>query len=46
MSVSYVKGDENHQFDFSIDTVGGVVTTQNGPVIAIMHHYALLDNGE
>jgi hypothetical protein len=38
-----IKGIDNHQLpDIPIGTVGGVVLTQNGPVIAIMHQYALL----
>jgi hypothetical protein len=37
-----VRGIDNHQLvDIDIGTVGGVVTTQKGPVIAIMHQYAL-----
>ena len=38
-----IKGIDNHQvIDVPIGTVGGVVTTQKGPVIAILHQYALL----
>jgi hypothetical protein len=31
--------------DIPIGTVGGVVTTQKGPVIAILHQYTLLEKG-
>ena len=41
-----VGGIDNHQLtDVAIGTVGGVVPTQKGPVIAIMHQYALLGKG-
>ena len=41
-----IKGIDNHQVvDVPIGTVGGVVTTQKGPVIAILHQYALLRKG-
>jgi len=41
-----VRGIDNHQVtDISIGTVGGVVTTQKGPIIAIFHQYALLGKG-
>ena len=41
-----IKGIDNHQvIDIPIGTVGGVVTTQKGPVIAILHQYALLGKG-
>jgi hypothetical protein len=41
-----IKGIDNHHVnDIGIGTVGGVVQTQNGPVIAIMHQYALLGKG-
>ncbi len=41
-----IKGIDNHQvIDVPIGTVGGVVTTQKGPVIAILHQYALLGKG-
>ena len=41
-----IRGIDNHQLtDVPIGTVGGVVTTQKGPVIAIMHQYALLGKG-
>ena len=41
-----VRGIDNHQLtDIAIGTVGGVVPTQKGPVIAIMHQYALLGKG-
>jgi Reverse transcriptase (RNA-dependent DNA polymerase) len=41
-----IRGIDNHQLtDISIGTVGGVVDTHKGPVIAIMHQYALIGNG-
>jgi hypothetical protein len=41
-----VKGIDNHHVsNIGIKTVGGVVQTQHGPVIAIMHQYALLGKG-
>jgi hypothetical protein len=41
-----IKGIDNHHVNnIGIGTVGGVVQTQHGPVIAIMHQYALLGNG-
>jgi hypothetical protein len=41
-----IKGIDNHQVnDIGIGTVSGVVNSQKGPVIAIMHQYALLGNG-
>lgn len=41
-----IRGIDNHQVtDIAIGTVGGVVTTQKGPVIAIMHQYALHGKG-
>jgi hypothetical protein len=41
-----IRGIDNHQVvDIPIGTVGGVVTTQKGPVIAILHQYALLGKG-
>ncbi len=41
-----VQGIDNHQInDKPIGTVGGVVTTQKGPVIAIFHQYALFGTG-
>ena len=41
-----IKGIDNHHVnDIGIGTVGGVVQTQHGPVIAIMHQYALLGKG-
>jgi hypothetical protein len=41
-----IKGIDNHQVtDIPIGTVGGVISTQKGPVIAIMHQYALLGKG-
>ena len=41
-----VQGIDNHQMcDVGIGTVGGVVQTQKGPVIAIFHQYALHGKG-
>jgi hypothetical protein len=41
-----IKGIDNHHVnDIGIGTVGGVVNTQRGPIIAIMHQYALLGKG-
>jgi hypothetical protein len=41
-----IKGIDNHHVnDIGIGTVGGVVHTQHGPVIAILHQYALLGKG-
>jgi hypothetical protein len=41
-----IQGIDNHQLtDIDIGTVGGVVQTQKGPVIAIMHQYAILGKG-
>ena len=41
-----VSGIENHQVkDLPIVTVGGVVPSQRGPVIVIMHQYAYLGEG-
>ena len=41
-----VRGIDSHQVtDIAIDTVAGVVQTYKGPVIAIMHQYALLGKG-
>jgi hypothetical protein len=41
-----IKGIDNHHVNnIGIGTVGGVVQTQHGPVIAIMHQYALLGKG-
>ena len=41
-----IRGIDNHQVtNIDIGTVGGVVTTQKGPVIAVMHQYALLGKG-
>ena len=41
-----IKGIDNHHVNnIGIGTVGGVVDTQHGPVIAIMHQYALLGKG-
>jgi hypothetical protein len=37
---------DNHQStNIDIDTVGGVILTQKGPVIGIMNNYALLNKG-
>jgi hypothetical protein len=42
----HIKGFDNHQLaDVPIETFGGVVSTQKGPVIAIMYQYALFGNG-
>ena len=42
-----VQGIDNHQVtDIAIATVGGVVDTQRGPVIAIMHQYAYTGKGK
>jgi hypothetical protein len=41
-----IKGIDNHHVnDIGIGTAGGVVKTQKGPVIAVMHQYALLGKG-
>jgi hypothetical protein len=41
-----IKGIDNHQLtNICIGTVGGVVSTQKGPDIAVMHQYALLGKG-
>jgi hypothetical protein len=41
-----VQGIDNHQVtDLAIGTVGGVINTQHGPVIAIFHQYAILGKG-
>jgi hypothetical protein len=41
-----IKGIDNHHVNnICIGTVGGVVNTQKGPVIAIMHQYVLLGKG-
>ncbi len=41
-----IQGIDNHQLtDVSVETVGGVVQTHKGPVIAIMHQYALFGKG-
>ncbi len=41
-----IQGIDNHQLtDVAIGTIGGVVTTQKGPVIAVMHQYALFGKG-
>jgi hypothetical protein len=42
----YIRGIDNHQCtNIDIGTVGGVIQTQKGPVIGIMHQYALLNKG-
>jgi hypothetical protein len=39
-----IRGIDNHQCpNIDIGTVGGVIRTQKGPVIGIMHQYALLN---
>jgi hypothetical protein len=41
-----IRGIDNHQLtEIPVGTVGGVVQTQKGPVIAVMHQYALLGKG-
>ncbi len=41
-----IQGIDNHQMtDLEIGTVGGVVRTHKGPVIAIFHQYALYGKG-
>ena len=41
-----IQGIDNHQLcDVDIGTVGGVTHTQDGPVILIMHQYALFGKG-
>jgi hypothetical protein len=41
-----IRGIDNHQVtDIDISTVGGVVQSQKGPIIAVMHQYALLNKG-
>ena len=42
-----VSGIDSHQItDLPIVTVGGVVQSQRGPVIAIMHQYAYMGSGK
>jgi hypothetical protein len=42
----YVRGIDNHQdIDIYVATVGVVLTTRKGPVIGILHQYALLNKG-
>ena len=42
----HVHGIDNHELtDIPIDTVGGVVPSQHGPVIAILHQYAFMGRG-
>lgn len=39
----YIQGIDNHRInEIPIVIVGGVINTQKGPVIAIMHHYAYM----
>jgi hypothetical protein len=41
-----IRGIDNHQCtNIDIVTVGGVIQTQKGPIIGIMHQYALLNKG-
>lgn len=41
-----IQGIDNHQLnDVSIGTVGGVTMTQKGPVILVLHQYALYNKG-
>jgi hypothetical protein len=41
-----IRGIDNHQVtNIPIGTVGGVVNSQKGPIIVIMHQYALLGKG-
>jgi hypothetical protein len=41
-----IRGIDNHQCtNIDIGTVGGVIHTQKGPIIGIMHQYALLNKG-
>jgi hypothetical protein len=41
----HIRGIDNHQCtNIDIGTVGGVIQTQKGPIIGIMHQYALLNN--
>jgi hypothetical protein len=41
-----IQGIDSHQLtDVLIGTIGGVVSTHNDPVTAIMNHYALLGKG-
>jgi hypothetical protein len=41
-----IRGIYNHQCtNIYIGTVGGVIQTQKGPIIGIMHQYALLNKG-
>jgi hypothetical protein len=41
-----IRGIDNHQCtNIDIGTVGGVIQTQKGPIIGIMHQYALLNKG-
>jgi hypothetical protein len=41
-----MKGIDNHRFtNIDIGTVGGVIHMNKGPVIGIMHQYALLSKG-
>jgi hypothetical protein len=39
-----IRGIDKHRCtNIDIGTVGGVIQTQNGPIIGIMHQYALLN---
>jgi hypothetical protein len=41
-----IRGIDNHQCtNIDIGTVGGVIQTQKGPIIGIMHQYALINKG-
>jgi hypothetical protein len=41
-----IRGIDNHQVtDIDIGSVGGVVQSQKGSIIAVMHQYALLNKG-
>jgi len=42
-----VRGIDNHQItNIPIVTAGGVITTQHGPAIAILHQYAYTGQGK
>src|SRR5688572_1357631 len=42
-----IQGTDNHRVNaIPIVTAGGVITTQKGPVIAIMHQYAYTGKGK
>jgi hypothetical protein len=41
-----IKGIDNHRCtNIDIGTVGGVIHTNKGPIIGIMHQYAILNKG-